>query len=157
MGQNWKPHWVGARSAPWTETASPSGLQAREGTRKHLLRQPVHLVKGKETWDFPNRIPQLPVWRRQLLGYARAGLSKTPGHFRPRLGSLGNKPGQREGQTRGLSLPYCRPTRRGAFLRTSGPLRVPPPYPTTALLSSRVGVVARGWGKQPPEAGPEHN
>lgn len=89
-----------ARSAPRTEVAAgppsrPASARAPGGSVNKAARLPegpAQPVKGKESWDFPSRLLRQRVWRRQLPGYARAGLPQALGHFRPGPPSLSRKP-----------------------------------------------------------------
>lgn len=97
----------GARSGPWTEVAAarapyPASAGARGRVRKtaRLPAGPAPPVKGKEIRDLPSRLLRQRVWRRQLPGYARAGLLEAPGPFRPGPPSLSRKQDQAGARTR---------------------------------------------------------
>lgn len=132
------------RSAPWTEATAAGALPARPpralaggsvNKTARLPAGPAQPVKGKEIRDFPSRLLRLLFWRRQLLGYARAGLPKAPGHFRPGPGSSGRSP------AKGCRTVTGRPTEiaTGGPLGTSGPCGAP--------LSSEVGGGGSGVGR----------
>lgn len=153
-GQIWRSIGVGACSAPWTEAAishRPPGLGKKQ-------KRPVQL-KRKETWDFPN-LRGLALRLAETITRIRSSWShRDPGSFQTWARVLG----QQGWPSRGL-LPQsprlqtnsqedkCLPP-KGFRTSQSSPLTLAP----THALPSGVGVVARGWGVRPPEAGSEHN
>lgn len=143
---------------PGQRQRSPIGLQAWEKNRKGRSLRPVQL-KRKETWDFPN-LRGLALRLAETITRIRSSWShRDPGSFQTWARVLG----QQGWPSRGL-LPKsprlqtnsqedkCLPP-KGFRTSQSSPLTLAP----THALPSGVGVVARGWGVRPPEAGSEHN
>lgn len=134
----------------------PSSKPGKEPEETAGFGRAVQLGKGKETWDFPSHVPRYPFWCRQLFGYA----PRDPGSYQTWTQVVPWATAKRRAKS-GASVSLIAdqvPQDRGCRGFFSEGLRAPqtdhpPPY----VLSSRVGVVARGWGERLPEAGPEHN
>lgn len=151
MERIWRRHWAGARSAPWTE-APPSLRPPRQGKNQ----KPAALGGGAAGEGERN----LGISEsRSPAAVLAETITHTLGLVSPRSrvisdldpnGSLGNKPGQAEDQTRCLSIPDCSSLRNSGVATRffSEDLRAPQTYlPHTCVLPSGVRVVARGWGR----------
>lgn len=146
-------------------SALPPTSKSRKEPESAGFGRAVQLVKGKDTRDFPNRVPRLPFWWRQLLGYARAGLPEILGRFRPGPNRV---LGQQAWPSRGSNPVPQSPRLQTSSLRTAGvvtrsfsedlpyPEDTPPPTILCCPLESGwwIGGGESGLRK---EAGPKHN
>lgn len=122
--QGWRPFSTLDRDSCLPPTSQPG----KEPEETAGFGRAVQLGKGKETWEFSNRVPRYPFWCRQLFGYA----PRDPGSYQTWTQVVPWATAKRRAKTgASVSLSFLRTAGvAGTSLRTSVPRRQTTPHHT---------------------------